>query len=208
LADVTSSTEELTGKLNAAFPSPSHTPQEGPAVASLKGKLSVKISEARGLRPSIDPYVVCVFESSEYISKSNEPENNRVFDAKRAHRDWSDGDLGRPMAIPMKSRQSSNNSQLDDHDCKGKVPVTELHWNHEAVFDVLGDESGIDISVYDRYNQEAFLGYVRLSLNLKEDKCCLEGWFPLVARGKSDHVSGEIHLEMHFEQTDKKTSWA
>ena len=69
---------------------------------------------------------------------------------------------------------------------------------------MLGDESGIDISVYDRYNQEAFLGYVRLSLNLKEDKCCLEGWFPLVARGKSDHVSGEIHLEMHFEQTDKK----
>lgn len=143
LADVTSSTEELTGKLNAAFPSPSHTPQEGPAVASLKGKLSVKISEARGLRPSIDPYVVCVFESSEYISKSNEPENNRVFDAKRAHRDWSDGDLGRPMAIPMKSRQSSNNSQLDDHDCKGKVPVTELHWNHEAVLYVLKNPHNI-----------------------------------------------------------------
>jgi protein-serine/threonine kinase len=113
------------------------------------------------------------------------------------------------MAIPMKSRQSSNNSQLDGHDCEGKVPVTELHWNHEAVFDVLGDESDIDVSVYDRYNHEAFLGHVRLSLNLKEDKCRLEGWFPLVTRGvRDDHVSGEIHLEMHFEKTDKKTSWA
>ncbi|KAN0083377.1 Protein kinase-like domain containing protein [Elaphomyces granulatus] len=205
LADAASTTEELTGKLNAAFPSPSHTPQEGPAVALLKGRLSVRISEARGLRPSIDPYVVCVFEWNEYISKSAQGENNRVFDVKRAHRDWSDGDLGRPMAIPMKSRQSSNNSQLDGHDCEGKVPVTELHWNHEAVFDVLGDESDIDVSVYDRYNHEAFLGHVRLSLNLKEDKCRLEGWFPLVTRGvRDDHVSGEIHLEMHFEKTDKK----
>ena len=36
---------------------------------SPKGKLLVKIDEARGLTPSYDPYVVCVFEWNEYISR-------------------------------------------------------------------------------------------------------------------------------------------
>lgn len=71
--------------------------------------------------------------------------------------------------------------------------------------DVLGEESEIDVSVYDRNNQEAFLGHVRLSLNLKEDHSRLEGWFPLSARGAGDsQISGEIHLEMLFEKTEKK----
>lgn len=70
--------------------------------------------------------------------------------------------------------------------------------------DVLGDQSEIDVSVYDRNNQEAFLGHVRLCVNLKDDHSRLEGWFPLVARGAGDsQVSGEIHMEMQFEKTDK-----
>ncbi|KAL1971229.1 hypothetical protein VTN77DRAFT_181 [Rasamsonia byssochlamydoides] len=197
--------EELTGKLNEAFPTQSQGGQEGPAVAPLKGKLSVRISQARSLRPSIDPYVVCVFEWNEYISKGAQS-GDRTLESKKSQKEWSDSDSGRPMAIPMKSRQSSHNSQLDSHDPKGKVPVTDPQWNHEAVFDVLGDQSEIDVSVYDRYNHEAFLGHVRLSLNLKEDKSHLEGWFPLMARGAGDNqVSGEIHLEIHFEKTEKKT---
>lgn len=69
----------------------------------------------------------------------------------------------------------------------------------------MGEQSEIDVSVYDRYNQEAFLGHVRMSLNLREERSSLEGWFPLAARGQGDfQVSGEIHLEMHFERTEKK----
>jgi hypothetical protein len=37
-------------------------------VNSPKGKLAVKIDKARKLKPSYDPYVVCVFEWNEYIS--------------------------------------------------------------------------------------------------------------------------------------------
>jgi protein-serine/threonine kinase len=71
--------------------------------------------------------------------------------------------------------------------------------------DVFGDQSEIDVSVYDRKNQEAFLGHVRLCVNLKEDNSRLEGWFPLSARGAGDsQVSGEIHMEMRFEHTEKK----
>ncbi|OJD27713.1 AGC/AKT protein kinase [Blastomyces percursus] len=189
------------------------TEAQGIPVGSLKGKLSIKISEGRGLRPSYDPYVVCVFELNEYISKGAQTEEGENAGTTKGGEDSSssvpiqrsNSDSGRPMAIPMKSRQSSNNSMLDNHDRKEAGVVTDPQWNHEAVFDVLGDESEIEVSVYDRSNHEAFLGHVKLSASFKEDNQSIEGWYPLVARGRSDgHVSGEIHLEMSFQKTDKK----
>jgi protein-serine/threonine kinase len=124
--------EELASKLNEVFPSAEEADQEGPTLASLKGKLSVKIDQARGLRPSIDPYVVCVFEWNEYISKGAQS-GEHTPDGKRSRKEWLENDTRRPMAIPMKSRQSSHNSQLDPVDPTGKTPVTDPQWNHEAV---------------------------------------------------------------------------
>ncbi|KAA8644775.1 hypothetical protein EYZ11_013418 [Aspergillus tanneri] len=204
--DISKSTDEITGKLNEAFPPQSDGPQQpAPPVASLKGQLYVKISQARGLRPGFDPYVVCVFEWNECISKSAHDEEEASLERQKKEQEKSDFEAGRPMAIPMKSRQSSNNSALESHDHRGQAPVTDPHWNHEATFDVFGDQSEVDVSVYDRNNQEAFLGHVRLCVNLNEDNSRLEGWFPLKARGAGDsQVSGEIHMEMRFEKTGKK----
>lgn len=114
---------------------------QGIPVGSLKGKLSIKISEGRGLRPSYDPYVVCVFELNEYISKGAQTgEGDDVETTKEAEDTLSsvpiqrsNSDSGRPMAIPMKSRQSSNNSLLDNHDHKESGVVMDPQWNHEAV---------------------------------------------------------------------------
>ncbi|KAE8352445.1 kinase-like domain-containing protein [Aspergillus coremiiformis] len=200
------STDEIVGKLEEAFPSPAETPQpSGPPVAPIKGNLYVKISEGRGLKPGFDPYVVCVFEWNEWISKSAQDEEEASVERRQKEQEQSDREAGRPMAIPMKSRQSSNNSSLDGPDLRGRAPVTEPHWNHEATFDVFGDQSEVDVSVYDRKNQEAFLGHVRLCVNLKEDNSRLEGWFPLSARGVGDSpVSGEIYMEMRFEHMEKK----
>ncbi|KAJ5130765.1 uncharacterized protein N7515_006804 [Penicillium bovifimosum] len=205
--DIASSTDEITMKLDEAFPSKSPSEStssmgSGAPTGPINGKLIVKITDGRGLRPSFDPYVVCVFEWNEYISKGardGEEEKKRrqlESDAEEA--------AGRPMAIPLKSRSSSHNSAVEgDH--KGRTPVTDPHWDHEATFDVMGDRSELNVTVYDRNNQEAFLGHVRLRINLKEDHSRLEGWFPLVARGAGDNqVSGEIHLEMKFEKTDRK----
>lgn len=115
-------------------------PRDGLPVESPKGKLSVRISQARGLRPSYDPYVVCVFEWNEYISKgpkhdaTHEPEEkkrkNEPLAAVPIRR--TDSDMGKPMAIPMKSRQSSNNSQMENVDQRGNQ-VTDPEWDHEAV---------------------------------------------------------------------------
>ena len=41
--------------------------------------------------------------------------------------------------------------------------------------------------------------------NLREDNSDLEGWFKLEARNaEEDTVTGEIHLKIHFQKTDKK----
>ena len=63
----------------------------------------------------------------------------------------------------------------------------------------------MDIYVYDRSNQEAFLGVVRLSPNVSEDNTKVEGWYKLERRNSADEsVTGEIRLEMRFQRTDKK----
>ncbi|KAJ5385201.1 hypothetical protein N7517_003112 [Penicillium concentricum] len=139
--DIETSTDEITMKLDEAFPSQSQpetaptpaatstSPANGAPTGPINGKLFVKITDGRGLRPSFDPYVVCVFEWNEYISKGardGEEEKKRrqlESDAEEA--------AGRPMAIPLKTRSSSHNSAVEgDH--KGRTPVTDPHWNHEA----------------------------------------------------------------------------
>ncbi|KAF2644713.1 kinase-like protein [Massarina eburnea CBS 473.64] len=179
-----------------------------PTVGPPKGKLAVSITEGRDLRPSVDPYVVCQFQWAEYISEG--PKN----DSARKDEDGSgglathrtDSDAGRPMAIPMRSRQSSNNGVSSDPRENGTFDeVTDPKWEHEAVFDVVGGHSEIDISVYDRSNGEAFLGHVRFCPNLVEYEKPYDGWFTLEPRdGEEGLVTGEIHLQINFHKTDKR----
>ena len=108
--------------------------------------MSVKVTEARGLRPSHDPYAVCVFEWNESIAR-NEGEDAK--DGIEMERDPSRGrenshggvpvkrsasDMSRSMAIPMKSRQSSTTSLSDKKKFKnGNSLVTDARWDHETM---------------------------------------------------------------------------
>ncbi|KAL1610232.1 Serine/threonine-protein kinase [Paraconiothyrium brasiliense] len=180
--------------------------ERGPGdVGPPKGKLSLAISEGRDLRPSVDPYVVCQFQWAEYISDG--PRNDAAKDKRHPLAiQRTDSETGKPMAIPMRSRQSSNNGTSSDPRENGSLKdVTNPKWEHEAIFDVVGDHSEIDISVYDRSNGEAFLGHVRFCPNLVEYEKPYDGWFTLEPRdGEEDYVSGEIHLRINFQKTDKK----
>jgi hypothetical protein len=107
-----------------------------------KGKLTVKISEARGLRKSRDPYVVAVFQRNELVSKGPLPEDGDDNEDATSGPALggipimrSGSDSGRPMAIPMKSRQSSNTSLSDyrDFKSKGRKSMTNPKWDTEAV---------------------------------------------------------------------------
>ena len=106
-----------------------------------KGKLTVKIAEARGLKRSRDPYVVAVFQRNELVSKGPRPEYSDELEDSMAPQMGgipimrSGSDSGRPMAIPMKSRQSSNTSLSDyrDFKVKGRRSFTNPKWDTEAV---------------------------------------------------------------------------
>lgn len=120
-------------------PARSATPN-GETIGRPKGKLSVKISRARGLRPSHDPYVVCVFEWNEYISKG--PKSGGVDPSAMPGLDdrfggvpirRSASDMGRGMAIPMKSRQGSHTSLSESRELDESRTITEPRWDHEAV---------------------------------------------------------------------------
>jgi protein-serine/threonine kinase len=132
------------GKANAgeAAPAIPSTGLSGAPVAAPKGKLTVKITEARGLRKSREPYVVAVFQRNELVSKGPLPEDRDENEDVTSSPMMggipimrSGSDSGRPMAIPMKSRQSSNTSLSDyrDFKAKGRRSFTNPKWDTEAV---------------------------------------------------------------------------
>lgn len=110
-------------------------------VGEHKGKLTIGISEGRGLKPSQQPYIVCQFQWNEYISKGPRGDNARKsedngLDISRAATPMRrvESDMGRPMAIPMRSRQSSHTSfATREQNGKDNKGVTDPVWNHEAV---------------------------------------------------------------------------
>jgi len=124
-----------------ATPSSTSAGTTGAPAPAPKGKLTVKIAEARGLRKSRDPYVVAVFQRNELVSKGPLPEDSDENEDP-THSPMggipimrSGSDSGRPMAIPMKSRQSSNTSLSDyrDFKIKGRKSMTNPKWDTEAV---------------------------------------------------------------------------
>ena len=133
-------TDQLNDNPHANASAAASTPRSSPPVGPPKGKLFVIISGARGLRPSFSPYAVCAFEEIESIAtgyRQGDPESS----PETRFRDQLPGgvpirgpnaEMGRSMAIPMKSRQSSTTSLKDQKDFKNGR-ITDPVWNHEAV---------------------------------------------------------------------------
>ncbi|RBR23848.1 uncharacterized protein FIESC28_03317 [Fusarium coffeatum] len=183
-----------------------------------KGKLTIKINEARGLRKSRDPYVVVVFQRSELISGGPhhiDEDDNLSIDPPPAHGgipiQRSGSDSGRPLAIPMRSRQSSNTS-IHDHggsvrNRSGPLSFTNPKWDAEAEFDVVDYDMLVDVSVYDHgASGDEFLGHVDFQAS-KDPNTSVEGWFQL--HGHADTMAenaptGEIFLEAIYHRAEKK----
>ncbi|KJK79028.1 hypothetical protein H634G_05843 [Metarhizium anisopliae BRIP 53293] len=182
-----------------------------------KGKLTIKIVEARGLRKCRDPYVVAVFQRSELISGGPRAiEEEETLSATPSglggipiQRQGSDS--GRPpMAIPMRSRQSSNTSIHDYNTFRNRTmraPSSNPKWDAEAVFDVVDTDMLVDISVYDHTaTGEEFLGHVDFQAG-KDGEGPVRGWFTL--RGHADTIAenaptGEIYVEAFYQSSEKK----
>ena len=110
-----------------------------------KGRLTIKIPEARGLKKSRDPYVVVVFQRSELISggpralEGEEDDHLSVgtpgMGGVAIQRQGSDS--GRPpVSIPMRSRQSSNTSATEPKPLRNRsarTSFTNPKWDAEAL---------------------------------------------------------------------------
>jgi len=99
------------------------------------------VSEARGLRPSYNPYAVTVFEWIESVARPTKPGQMGLESEGSSTEQTmggvaikkSDNDMGRSIAIPMKSRQGSNTSLNDQKDFKAVRQVTNPRWDHLAL---------------------------------------------------------------------------
>ncbi|KAL7821703.1 serine/threonine protein kinase, AGC family [Trichoderma aethiopicum] len=185
----------------------------GSQASSAKGRLTIKIVEARGIRKSRDPYVVAVFQRSELISdgpheieEEEEQSSPSSLGAIPMKRQVSDS--GRPMAIPMRSRQSSNTSIGDYNTFRNrntKTLYSSPKWDAEAVFDVVDSDMMVDISVYDHAaNGDEFLGHV--NLEAKKDGP-VKGWFALQGHANTtvDNIpTGEVYVEVTYQKTERK----
>ncbi|KAI1375674.1 kinase-like domain-containing protein [Hypoxylon crocopeplum] len=181
-----------------------------------RGKLTIKILEARGLRKSRDPYVVAVFQRSELIShgprtfedEDEPPAQPVAMGGIPIQRQGSDP--GRAMAIPMRSRQSSNTSISDYNTFRNRPrrSFTSPKWDAEAVFDVVDSDMLVDISIYDHGTQgEEFLGHVDFQAIIPGKDEPVRGWFAL--RGNADTTpektpTGEIFVEASYQRTEKR----
>ncbi|KAK3708652.1 Serine/threonine-protein kinase [Vermiconidia calcicola] len=188
-------------------------------IGQLKGQLEICIEEGRGLRPSVEPYVVCIFQQNEDISGG--PREDEM-DTRADHGPPAEENLakgvamkrlgsgsGTPISIPgLRSRQTSSTNIAalrKGTEQKGSQETTDPQWRHTALFDIVGENNEVDISVYDRSNNEAFIGHVRLPLNLETYEHQHEDWFKLQSREESsDHVTGEIRLKIAFHASGKK----
>ncbi|PNS19428.1 hypothetical protein CAC42_2605 [Sphaceloma murrayae] len=214
-----SKTEQANGTLRPAIKSSrsSSSASAQAPVAHTKGQLQVSIVEGRGLKPSTAPYVVCIFQLNEDIS---EGASQDAMDTRQDHQPGGEdlargvamrrlgSDQGKPLSIPgLRSRQSSqtNIAQMKANASR-EERVTAPTWKHEALFDVVGDQSELDISIYDKNNNEAFLGQVRFTPTLETLETAHESWYRLRSRqGETDQVTGEVRLRLWFKHTDKKT---
>jgi hypothetical protein len=114
--------------------SSSKSEKDSPVVGAPKGKLAVTISEGRDLRPSTDPYCVFQFQWAEYISDGPKYDESKGRSTPvQMRRTESEMQMHKPMAIPMRSRQSSNSGHSSDAREESHEDVTNPTWEHEAV---------------------------------------------------------------------------
>ena len=175
--------------------------------APIKGKLKVTIIEAKNISAT-HPYVVCSFESSEFVTNPPDSYGKSPINPNQANgpKNMYNSNHG-PKALPMKNsqqrpslyqRQSSTQHLNVPNDTSNPI------WNHDTIFDVVGLKSELDISIYDGGRDDAFLGHVRISpsCNTKSKQSGCE-WLQLGARITGETVSsGYIKIKWEYTAID------
>lgn len=209
-----SATKKPATALSANHPDSAATAYEKQAAnidsASLKagvprGSLTVTIVEAKGLLTAStqsQPYVVCTFESSEFIS--NGPESVENKQAPHNAQGWHRKDQKKHKPLYTHRSSSHLNKLKDEKQGVNESNSSNPIWQHETTFDVLGDRSELDISVYDAVHDDMFLGQVRLRPSIHNvPRASQSQWHYLQSRVMDENIAGEILIKWHYTSTKK-----
>ncbi|QLQ79998.1 hypothetical protein HG537_0C06470 [Torulaspora globosa] len=171
-----------------------------------RGTLTVTIVEAKGLLTASmesQPYVVCTFESSEFISEG--PESIDSKPGSQNVEGWNHSGLKKHRPLYTHRSSSHLNKLTEEKHNGGNRSSTNPIWHHETTFDVLGDRSELDISVYDAVHDDMFLGQVRLRPRIHDTaKASQCQWYSLQSRVIDENIAGEILIKWHYSSTKKR----
>ncbi|QLL32478.1 hypothetical protein HG536_0C06470 [Torulaspora globosa] len=171
-----------------------------------RGTLTVTIVEAKGLLTASmesQPYVVCTFESSEFISEG--PESMDSKPGSQNVEGWNRSGLKKHRPLYTHRSSSHLNKLAEEKHNGGSRSSTNPIWHHETTFDVLGDRSELDISVYDAVHDDMFLGQVRLRPRIHDTaKASQCQWYSLQSRVIDENIAGEILIKWHYSSTKKR----
>ncbi|ODV88105.1 hypothetical protein CANARDRAFT_193554 [[Candida] arabinofermentans NRRL YB-2248] len=170
-----------------------------------RGKLRVSIIEAFGLNvtsQNSQPYVVCTFESSEFVTQGPESFETRLetipppSSAANSIRSATD-QKRKPLVRTQTSSHSNLNIRANNYNSSNPV------WHHKAMFDVVGAKSELDISIYDAAQDDLFLGHVRIKPQTIEETRA-EQWLNLKSRINTEMVTGKIRVKLEYSNTGKR----
>lgn len=175
--------------------------QTNPDTAIPRGKLRITIIEAQNLNIPAHtrsfPYVVCSFESSEFVTQGPESYDNTPGLARKSS-----------SAVHMKGSrpmlQSHSSQRNVKHTTPGDVNLANPLWHHQCTFDVIGATSELDISIYDSEKDDMFLGHVRIRPQTTMKKSSFEEWVNLESRIVGETVKGRIRVRMQYFDTSKR----
>ncbi|CDK26676.1 unnamed protein product [Kuraishia capsulata CBS 1993] len=174
-----------TNGLNASNLASAPVPTGAQAQAALpRGKLRVTIEEATDLNITAEhssPYVVVTFQSSESITTGP-----KSFDSSRP-RDQPH----RKQLIPRQSTRQGDS--FHSH------PI----WHHQATFDVVEEAAELDISIYDHFQKDLFLGHASVAPRL-DQLANEERWLVLEPRILGESVTGKVRVKLEYSAVGKK----
>lgn len=190
-----------------------------------KGKLTVSITETDSI-DAIQPYAVFTFESSEYVSHAQSlllPHPALHFTNQLNHAPPQPHHrhhvLGRPLYQKLSSTQhltalantgasAQNNARAPPKQALAHRGTPAVGSDLAANFDVVGQNSELDISLYDAGRDDIYLGHVRLLPGTTSNNVSLLAWLDLKARFEGEQVCpGRIKVGWEYLYVDSKRTY-
>ncbi|KAH6587813.1 hypothetical protein BASA50_011115 [Batrachochytrium salamandrivorans] len=154
------------------------------------GRLWIKVIEARNLlcaSSTSHPYCIIEFDKNECVTREAIAINGIP--------------VSQQAASLMGTFVASTNLEKTDGADPGLCPV----WLHEANFDVTDSNSDISITIWERNGTdgEIFLGMMKIRIPRVGEKLH-DNWFRLLQRQVKEVISGDIRVQIKYQQIEAK----